>query len=469
MTMPRPRVAVPETLDDTVEQVDRATVALLAALRDLMAARTGVAPIAPTPRARPSLASGGVVLLTDDGRGVARAVAADLRALGYGVVRVRHGVGDADVEGVNLTAAAAVAALVDRARGRGPIAAVVHLAPMRSATRHKPAWEEPDDARSLALLAQASADDLLASAALGGSCLIVARHDDAVSSDDRDRLSRWVDISIRTLQGVRVRGLDLDRQREPEVLAAEVVRATLGTDEPSTSAGDRLRNGPASHAILLGAPDRAAWIHLAAALVDWLGDAPGVRLADLAFTLHHDQPSYPFRVGLVARTGQELAARLRRTIAELAVPSRGAIHDLGGTYCVDPLAREAAKRRQTPAAQHWSGRLRGLGAEPSTPVRPDGPDLEALASWPGRDWFNHLIALRFARDGGIRVEALREGGACLLDLSVPLRPSRDRIAGDLGGSMDGSVVRAAIDVLDDVIAVRRDLVFAMLAGDGVAS
>ena len=458
MTMPRPRVAVSQTHADTVDQVDRATVALSAALRAHMAARSGEAPIAP--RARPSLAPGGVVLVTDDGRGVARAVAADLRALGYGVVRVRHGVGDADVEGVNLTAAAAVAALVDRARGRGPIAAVVHLAPMRSATRHKPAWEEPDDARSLALLAQASADDLLASAALGGSCLIVARHDDAVSSDDRDRLSRWVDISIRTLKGVRVRGLDLDREREPEVLAAEVVRATLGTDEPSTD--EPLEKAPASYAILLGAPDRAAWIHLAAALVDWLGDAPGVRLADLAFTLHRDQPSYPFRVGLVARTGQELAVRLRRAIAELAVPSRGAIHDLGGTYCVDPTAREAAKRRQTPASQHWSGRLRGLVAEPTTSSRPDAPDLEVLASWPGRDWSNHLIALRFARDGGLRVEALREDGACLLDLSVPLRPSRDRIADDLGGSVDGSVVRAAIDVLDDVIAVRRDLLFAML-------
>lgn len=459
MTTPRPRVAVSET----VEEVDRATVALLTAVRTLIAARKGETPPGAA-RVRPSLASGGVVLVTDDDRGVARAVAADLRALGYGVVRVRHGVGDADVEGVNLTAASAVAALVDRARGRGSIAAVVHLAPMRSATKHRPAWEEPDDARSLALLAQASADDLIASAALGGSCLIVARHDAAVPGDDRDRLSRWVDISIRTLKGVRVRGLDLDRERESEVLAAEVVRATLGTDEPPAAADDRPEKVPASYAILLGAPDRASWIHLAAALVDWLGDARGVRLADLAFTLHRDQPTYPFRVGLVARTGQELAVRLRRTIAELAVPSRGAIHDLGGTYCVDPTAREAAKRRQSPASQHWSSRLRGLVAEPTASLRSDAPDLEALASWPGRDWSNHLIALRFARDGGLRAEALRDDGACLLDLSVPLQPTReDRLSNDLGASTDWHSVRAAIDVLDDVIEVRRDLLFAMLS------
>ena len=463
MTTPRPRAADPEcranALDDLVEDVNRATLALSHALRARIADQVSKPAHLAHRRVRPALVKGGVVLVTDDGRGVARAVAADLRALGYRVVRVRHGVGDADVEGVNLTAAAAVAALVDRVRSHGPIAAIVHLAPVRSAVKGKPDWAEPDDARSLALLAQAASDDLLSSAVLGGSCLIVARHEKAGSGDDR--LSRWVDISIRTLKGVRVRGLDLDRRREPEVLAAEVVRATLGTDStPSTE------SRPLSHAILLGAPDRAAWMHLAATLGDWLDDAPEVRLADLAFTLHGDQPAYPFRVGLVARTGRELASRLRRAIAELAEPARAVIHDLGGTYCVDQTERGVGQRRPSAAAHHWSGRLRGLSAEPPPAPGSEPPDLEALADWTGRDWSNHLIALRFARDGRLVANAIREGGASVLDLSVPpQKPSDDGRYCEIRERAEGSIMEEALDALDHVIAVRRELLSTILSAD----
>ncbi len=78
------------------------------------------------------LAAGGLVLVTDDGRGIAREVAADLRALGYRVVRVRHGVSEGDVEGVNLASEAAVGALLDRVREQGELAGIVHLLPLRA-------------------------------------------------------------------------------------------------------------------------------------------------------------------------------------------------------------------------------------------------------------------------------------------------------------------------------------------------
>jgi len=419
-------------------------------------------------RSRSALAGGGLVLLTDDGHGVGRAVAADLKALGHPVLRVRHGVGEGEVEGVNLTSAAAVAALVERARGRGKLAAVVHLAPLRSTgASATTAWDGPDDARALALLAQASAEELRTSARHGGGCLVVVRNDRNSALAEPDRLARWVEISSKTLGGVRVRGLEVASGGEPEVVAAEVVRAVLGTDEPEPP-----RTVPQpiarTEAILLGAPDRAAWIHLAAALADWLDDSPGVRLVDLAHTLHVDQPSFPFRVGLVARSGSDLADRLRQMIAKLAETGRQSIADPAGAYwCVDAYPSSRESRRSRTLSGTWTGRLRGIVREIEAPPRSELHGVRELLARTGRDWLNHLVAERFARGERVRLDALRSGrDARILDLSEPLSAEccstmrTDQSEPPEGGSP----ALRALDSLDSVVAFRREIVEALSAG-----
>ena len=265
------------------------------------------------------LAAGGVVIVTDDGRGIARAVAADLRALGHPVVRARHGVRIGAVEGVNLTSAAAVAALVDRARERGPITAIVHASPLdhppHSASADEGAEGRHDRLRALLLLVHASAGDLLASVARGGASVLLADHRHPTTC----RCATEIDRSLRNLEeqlpGVRVRRAILEPSDDAEVLAAGLVQelfssvpTRLGrTSEPPP----RTRTDPGTSVpFLLGAPDRASWTVLARAIVAWLERNPEVSLIDLAYTLHLGQPDFPFRIGLVVRTRLQLASRL---------------------------------------------------------------------------------------------------------------------------------------------------------------
>ncbi len=139
-----------------------------------------------SPGRRSGLAERGTVLVTDDQRGVARAVVFDLRARGYHAVRVHHGQrpeGSTEGEGIwaDLGSPAAVATLVDRVRssGRGPLAGMIHALPLRSLP---PAGLDPSawaarmgpEVRGLFLLARAAADDLARAAGNGGSCLIAA-------------------------------------------------------------------------------------------------------------------------------------------------------------------------------------------------------------------------------------------------------------------------------------------------------
>jgi acyl transferase domain-containing protein/phosphopantetheinyl transferase (holo-ACP synthase) len=90
-----------------------------------------------------------------------------------------------------------------------------------------------------------------------------------------------------------------------------------------------------SEAILLGAPDRASWMELSGALVDWLERGPDVSLKDLAYTLNVGAPPYPFRVGLVATSLEDLEARLRSTRERLCNTSCRSIRDSRGSYFWD--------------------------------------------------------------------------------------------------------------------------------------
>ncbi len=422
-------------------------------------------------RRKPPLAAGGLVLLTEDDRGVARAVAADLRALGYSVARVRHGVGKAGVEGANLTSSAAVAALVDRLRGREPLAAIVHLAPIGrpEPDAHGPSsWDTPDDARALALLAQASAEDLMRSASRGGSCLIVARR-----TGDRDgggeRLDRWIEISSRSLAGVRVRPVVWSAEAEIEVFAAEVVRAVLGTEdrlcgpEPDPASRTTAGTPSTSEVVLLGAPDRASWIQLAAALADWLDEAKDASLLDVAWTLHRGQPEFPFRVGVVARSAGDLSGRLRGVVSRLSDPNCLAIFDPLGAYWVGDSPSEAGPRSDR--AWRLGGRLGRFStawSRSSSPVVQGMAEVPSYPDWSGREWLNHLVASRFASGHRIRPERLLRGRpARIIDFGSthsPTVPDASEATHD-----DPTWPESVVDVLDEVLDLHRRAILTQLS------
>src|SRR4051812_46175632 len=95
-------------------------------------------------------------------------------------------------------------------------------------------------------------------------------------------------------------------------------------------------------AILLGAPDRRCWLALADALLDWLDEGHDVSLSDLAYTLNSGQPSFPFRVGLVARSLDDLRDRLGWLSSRLSDPSCRTIRDSQGVYFGIGHTRERA-------------------------------------------------------------------------------------------------------------------------------
>jgi acyl transferase domain-containing protein/NAD(P)-dependent dehydrogenase (short-subunit alcohol dehydrogenase family) len=198
------------------------------------------------------LAARGTVLVTDDHRGVARAVVFDLRARGYRAVRVHHGdapvgVGEGDGIWVDLTSPAEVARVVDHVRssGRGPLAGIVHALPLRSlppAELDPSAWASRmgPEVRGLFLLAKASADDLAHAARQGGSCLIAATAlgggfmSAGESSDEafpgQGAVAGLVKTLAREWPEVRTRVVDFDPTDEVEVIAANLVQELLAND-----------------------------------------------------------------------------------------------------------------------------------------------------------------------------------------------------------------------------------------------
>jgi len=208
------------------------------------------APLAPRTA---GLAPGGIVLVTDDGRGVARDVAADLKALGHPVVRVRHGVSNGGVEGVNFTSEAAVSALLDRIRNRGPIAGIVHALPLREAPDaglDAEAWASRmgPEVRGLYLLARGAADDLERSANAGGATLIAATAMGGAFASagevpdgffpGQGGIAGLVKTLAREWPLVRARVVDFDPRAEVEVLAADLVQE-VRADDPRAEVGYR--------------------------------------------------------------------------------------------------------------------------------------------------------------------------------------------------------------------------------------
>lgn len=212
------------------------------------------------PLPRPSggglrLMPGGQVLVTDDGRGVSRALTEQIRAQGHRVVVVGHSVSHGKENGnhrltVDLTSPAAVDALFARLREQGPLAGIVHALPLqpqgRSAGLDPETWSARMslESRGLFLLARAGAEDLARAAEQGGACLIactamgggfasvggVPDHmfpgQGAVAGIVKTLAREWS-------RSIRVRVVDFDPQDESKVLAARLVQEIGACDRRS--------------------------------------------------------------------------------------------------------------------------------------------------------------------------------------------------------------------------------------------
>ena len=209
------------------------------------------APLDSPPRTA-GLMAGGIVLVTDDGRGIARAVAADLRARGYRVIRVRHGVapgGEAEADGTcvwaDLTSPAAVATLLDRVRERGRLAALVHVLPLREmppAGLDLVAWSARmgPELRGLFLLVRAGAEALCRAAKEGGACLIAATGlggafaSAGTAPEDffpgHGGIAGLIKTVAKEWLDVRARVVDLDPRGDVEMLASHLVHEFLAAD-----------------------------------------------------------------------------------------------------------------------------------------------------------------------------------------------------------------------------------------------
>lgn len=218
------------------------------------------------PLSRPARGSGlmpgGLVLLTDDGRGVARALAADLRAKGHAVVRVGHDraprVPEPERDWCDLTSPASVEELLNRAKTRGRLAGIIHAQPLGSPSAvglDPSAWAGRlgPEVRGLFLLAKAGAGDLARAARQGGACLIAGTAMGggfaSVEAPPEDFFPGQGGIAglIKTLarewpKSVRVRVVDLDPTLEPTFLAANLARE-IESDDPNSEVGyvDRRR------------------------------------------------------------------------------------------------------------------------------------------------------------------------------------------------------------------------------------
>ncbi len=208
---------------------------------------------APLPGRAARLAPGGVVLITDDGRGIARDVAADLRSLGHPVVRVRHGVSSGEIEGVNLASETAVEALLERVRQKGPIAGLVHALPLREmgpSGLDSGAWTSrlAPEVRGLFLLAKGVADDLGRSSRAGGACFIAATAMGGAFASagevpneffaGQGGVAGLVKTLAREWAGVRARVVDFDPSADVEVVAADLVQE-VRADDPAIEVGYR--------------------------------------------------------------------------------------------------------------------------------------------------------------------------------------------------------------------------------------
>jgi len=192
------------------------------------------------------LAAGGLVIVTDDGRGVAAAAEARLRTEGYRTVRVVPGSDAGEAWGVDFTSPDAVARLVERARGEGSIAGVLHALPLREAADaglDAAGWDDRlgDEVRGLFLLARACGDDLARAAGRGGAALVAATGMGGAFASlpgapahffpGHGGVAGLVKTLAREWPGVRARVVDLDPRDAAWRMAHRLTAELLAADD----------------------------------------------------------------------------------------------------------------------------------------------------------------------------------------------------------------------------------------------
>jgi acyl transferase domain-containing protein/NAD(P)H-dependent flavin oxidoreductase YrpB (nitropropane dioxygenase family)/NAD(P)-dependent dehydrogenase (short-subunit alcohol dehydrogenase family) len=197
---------------------------------------------APLPSDRDGLEPG-VVVVTDDGRGVARSVASELEAAGHSVVL-------AGSDEVDFSSPSSVEGLLDLARSSGEIKAIVHALPLRefAPTGLDPmAWAARigPEVKGLFHLAKGAADDLERASKRGGGALIAATGMGgafATASSGTDffpghgGVAGLVKTLAREWPGVRVRVVDFDPKQPSSRLASRLVEE-VGADDGWSEVG----------------------------------------------------------------------------------------------------------------------------------------------------------------------------------------------------------------------------------------
>ena len=206
---------------------------------------------APLSTDRSGLPAGGVVLVTDDGRGVARAVASELEEIGHSVIL-------AGPDEVDFSSPSSVEGLLDLARSSGEVVAIVHALPLRhvgSAGLDRRIWADRinGEVKGLFLLAKVAAYDLDRASRRGGAALVAAtsmggRFGSGPGSGDffpgHGGVAGLVKTLAREWEQVRARVVDFDLGQPVAAIAGRLVdevRADDGWSEVGYVGDRRIR------------------------------------------------------------------------------------------------------------------------------------------------------------------------------------------------------------------------------------
>ncbi|WP_435010544.1 type I polyketide synthase [Tundrisphaera lichenicola] len=192
----------------------------------------------PISQERSGLLAGGVVAITDDGRGIAQAVASELREAGHPVVL-------AGPDLVDFRSPSGVDRWLQKARNNGRLAGIIHLLPLREAPGaglDPSAWATRmgEEVRGLFLLAKAAGPDLerasrqgdaafVAATGMGGTFGSAATHLDFFPG--QGGVAGLVKTLAREWPGVRSRVVDLDPRDKSRVLADRLLTEILSDDD----------------------------------------------------------------------------------------------------------------------------------------------------------------------------------------------------------------------------------------------
>ncbi len=197
-----------------------------------------------------TLPAGGLVLVTDDQRGIAAAVVACLQAKGFRAIRVVHDRGVEVVDGldpwrIDFARADAIGRLVGRLRSEGQLVGIVHALPMRQAADagfDAKVWDErlTTEVRGLFLLVRECVEDLATAVKAGGASLVAATGMGgglASLAETPDRffpghgaIAGLVKTLAREWEGVRSRVIDFDPDDAPELIGRRLASELLAID-----------------------------------------------------------------------------------------------------------------------------------------------------------------------------------------------------------------------------------------------